>query len=299
MYKSVKRFAGGIAIIISLSALTVSGCNEQKLNSTFRGDGIGVDGDVSDWQGSTQLYDRDNGVKLGVANDKENIYISVVVWGEDIKRKIMMGGVTMWLDAGIDRIGEIGIQFPMSMASSARGNDVLESSPSKNGRSGSESFSERDRRSEMIKEFIGNAKEFELIVGENKESYVYLLDEGEEKTGIKLCMIEKNRSIFYESKVPLRTICGPDYTLPVECSSEFGLKFKTGEIKGRMARPESEDMRGDGQRPGGMGGGRPGGGMGGGMGGGPPRGGMGGQADRPDTDPYEMKIKVILSTGKD
>jgi hypothetical protein len=199
----------------------------------YRPGGIDVDGDISEWEGSTMLYDSENGVKIGVLNDEDCIYVSAVIWGEAVKRKVMAGGMTLWIKDASEDDHILGINYPMGMARSSREKGFRNGMESEGNMRESESQKVKDKRGGMLEDFVGDSNEVRFLGRGGEEKLLCVLPEIERKTGIALSLKEKRRSIIYEAKIPYRSEAGFKYSISQGNSGELDLTLETGKVETR------------------------------------------------------------------
>ncbi len=285
-----RRQRVGWLFAVVVTAVIVPGCGGEELASRWRDrdvaiDGvIGVEGEVDrEWAGArTALEDED--ASVGLLNDSEYLYVSLVLRDPALQRQMVGMGFTVWFDSGGGKDRKFGIRFPLGLGQS--GFPMAEEGPpalGRRGRGGDGEF--RDHLQETLEamtdlEILGPGKE------DRRKMHVF--DAG----GVEVEMGTADGALVYELRVPLVSSDAHPYAIGVEPGGKIGVGLETTRIDMRAMR---EEMRNRG--PGGMGGGRgmPGGGMpGGGMPGGG-RGGMGGR--RPQMpDPLELWAKVRLAS---
>jgi len=202
-----------------------------------------IDGSSSDW--NTTLESKNTGISHGISNDTEYLYIRLNISDTDIQKKILMAGLTIWIDTCGKKKESLGIICPIQKAPARINQNAMKSlnNPPK--------FN-KDQILEA--EFIG--------FKESVESYYIDNNPYEIKVSID---IDEFRSMYYEMRIPLLNIYKNYTDLSLKSLS---IGFETGAIK----MPNQDQMSAN------MGGGRSGGmdspsrGKGGGR-----SGGMGGK----------------------
>ncbi len=89
-----------LCTIFSLGAGFLSGCaTTHKMTSTgFSGAGMIIDGSDADWPTPLQYYDKSDQAGVRVMNDRKSISICFSADEIKLKKKLMMTGLTFWLD---------------------------------------------------------------------------------------------------------------------------------------------------------------------------------------------------------
>ena len=295
MRLSVARLAM-VGLVVSFAVGPVAGCREVELTSAWVTGAVEVDGVDDEWTGAVTYFEKQD-VSVGVLNDEEFLYVSLVTSGP-AGRLAMATGLTIWLDPDGGTDEWYGIRFPVppepGERSSAgrdgagrggRGGDGRAGGRGSGRAGGGRGASPRDRLREV--ELVGpgelSRRRLPLPVG----------------GGLEVAIRNSGSVFVYELKVALAR--NDDYRMGigVEPGSKIGVGLLTGNIEGqgRGGRGGFGGGGGFGGRGGGGGGGRGGSGGGGRGGGGGGRGGGFGGGDRPDRpDPLKLWAKVQLST---
>ncbi len=231
-----------------------------------------------------------------MANDREKLYVSVKTGDEGIQRKILAGGMTLWLDPAARKEQAIGIRYPLKR----QGPPVDGSGMRTRDRMSAERPPVRDsnaaHRSGMP---IPNDLELLGFGACGGASTVHKTN----SCGIVVRMDRNDYGeLVWEAEVPLQAL-----NLEAKPGQILDLGIEIGALN-MPARPMGEDRSSGGGSGGmrGMGGGGMGsmgggmGGMGGGFGGGGRGGGGGGMhgggGPRPGGDPEGMSEKLTKSS---
>ena len=259
--------------ILILSFLINSGCSTLELESTWKDRDIVLDGKGGDWLGA-KYYFEDTAVSVGLINDEQNLYVSMMTENPMIWGQIMRQGLTVWLDAKGGKNKTFGIRFPLQ-----RPRDEQEGE-----RMAPRDMMDEAAREKMMEKFQESMTELEVL-GKNEEVLAKM--NVEDAKGIVVKMRNAAGSLVYELKVPLASSEEKPFALGVNPGDTIGVGF----LSPKMQMRGPSGMRGGGRMPGG-GGGMPPGGFGG-MGG---RSGMGGMGRMM---PQELKIwaKVQLASA--
>ena len=227
-----------ISYIIGI-ILIITGCSVYE--SVYQDTPLNIDGSSSDW--TTTLDSKDNNsFSYGISNDNENLYIRININDQSIQKKLILAGLTVWVDTTGRKNETFGITCPIKKA------------PPKIDRN----FKQRTQstpnwsNNQLLEiEFIGLKDQVEIYyLYDNPYSVEVSIDQDEFK------------SLYYEMKIPFKSIYS-DYSDISLKTLSIGLE--TGALE--MPSPGSGPVGMSG-RPGGMSGGGKGGGRSGGMPGG-------------------------------
>jgi hypothetical protein len=265
----MNRYSAFLPIMFCSFFLLMS-CSTLKLESTWKDRDITMDGIGSDWLG-TKYYFEDLAISVGLINDAQYLYVSVMTENPMVQAQIMRQGLTVWLDPKGGKDKTFGIKFPLGRQGKPQEGEGM--TP--------EGMMDEISREEMMQKLQESMNELEVL-GPN-ERVLEKIDT-ENAKGIDVRMRNAGGSFVYELKVPLTSSDESPYAVGVKAGDTIGVGLLSPKLE--MARPRG--MRGMGGMPGG--GGMPPGG--GGM------RGMGGFGMRPVV-PQELKIwaKVQLASG--
>lgn len=249
----------GYALCALLLVLGLAGCSSTTVYTTDslpRMKEIAVDGKTDDWVGALSIIE-DGSVSMGYRNDKENLYVCLMVEDELLQGQIMRGGLTVWFDPSGGKVKSLGIRYPIGM-----GTPQGEKGEEPRGERGEEPRGEpggwppgEGFRPEAM-------SSFEILRSEKGEPQKISLSEAK---GIEIAATPSRGLFVYELKIPLAQTEPGVIALDAQPGQTVGIGFE-------IPKPERGDMPG-----------RPSGGMPGGGEGGPPMGGMpgGGGGGRP------------------
>lgn len=99
-----------IIIIALFSVLLSSGCSTYI--ATYEETPLNIDGSSSDWKTTLDSKDK-NSYSYGVSNDQENVYIRININDQSIQKKIMLAGLTVWIDTTGKKKENLGITCPI------------------------------------------------------------------------------------------------------------------------------------------------------------------------------------------
>jgi len=262
----LKSFSLYLAFILATTHL--AGCKNLELNSQWRDRDVVVDGVNSEWQNST-TYLEDEKVLIGVMNDENFLYISLITDNPDLRRQMMGQGFIVWFDPSGGKKKVFGIQYPLGLQE--MGVPMMD-------------FVGPDVDNEMRQEIIEQSLMELKILRSDEDDWDRMIVT--DAIGIEV-KVNDTGPFVYELRVPLRNSEHHPYAIGVKRESVgIGLEMQKFDRKKMMAG------RGGGMRGGGMG--RPGG-MRGGMGV-PPGGGM----HRPEmAKPIKLWAKILLAPETD
>lgn len=260
-----------ILIVLFPAMLVLSGCSSFR---TFVTDSavperpIAIDGMTEDWAGRL-LYIADEPISLGFLNDKDDLYICLLVEDFALRTLIQRLGLTIWIDPQGGTKREFGIRYPLGTTARAMsGMPRMDFPPDP-----------EDMPSETVPAEIG------FIRSAKEEPQIVPLSEVK---GVELKLAPSSGRLVYEIRIPLARTEAHPWAVGAAAGQTIGLGFETGTF-------ESPGMPGAG--PGGMGGGRrpP---MGGPPGGGPGMGGGRGSGPRSEM-PRGIKLWATVRLAPD
>jgi hypothetical protein len=260
------------ALILGMAlALPSSGCGGgNSLQSGWVDHDVTVDGDLQEWQGHLTLFE-DAEVDLGVLNDEEYLYVSIVTASRDVQRQIQMRGLIVWLDPTGDKEKTFGIRYPLGLQTADLGNLDMQGMRER----GEPSAEERQRAQELFEETLD---ELEILHSEDHRRRLHTA----EATGIEVRVRPSAASLTYELRIPLEPQEGSEYFVRAEPGQKVSIGIATPEVDREAMMAQFGGRGGPGRE-----GGRPGGG-GGRMGGGRGRGGGRGMGGGPPSPPESI-----------
>ena len=222
------------------------------------------------------LYDTKSGLFYGVYNDNINLGIRFKINDKNVQRKILMKGLSIWIDTTSHKKNNLGIKYPLT------GTAKYLSTPQSRGLT-----IDNDNIELLLKRIPA---EIELVGFERISSQIV---NNNEKNGIAASMETDDHGImYYELTIPLEKIFNKNI-MDIESLPLVSLGFVTGYFSNQgtgMGRPGGQQMTaggGGGRGSGGRGGGSRGGSSSGGRaGGGVTMGGNRPMAQGPDYSGY-------------
>ena len=270
--KSKNLFA---MFILGYSILISSGCSGQlKLDSHWRDRDVVVDGQQNEWHDRMTFVEKQN-VSIGVFNDSEFLYLSLVTNNQAVRRQMIGLGFTLWLDPAGGNKKTFGIHYPLGRFGNGA---IMPGGPPADG---------DEMPSDVPKpDFEKALQEFELIGPGKDERQRFPL------TGAKGIVMEieiSNEALIYEIKIPLNQSEEYPYAIQAQSGKAVGVGFETAELDREALRERmGRGGFGDG-RPGNGPTGIPPGGMG-------ARGRMGGGRFK-TPEPFKLWTSIALASG--
>jgi hypothetical protein len=173
-----------------------------------------IDALTTEWPDS--VWSEKEGIKFAIMNDDQNVYFVLSVAKQDLRRQIMMRGMTIWFDPLAREKKTIGIRYPIGVAEG-----------------GVRRPTDRDIRGG----FAPPLSEFEFISPLERIPLRVSTLAGQ---GVELRINNTQESLVYELKVPL----SPSADHPYSIESHTGAQMSVGiEISGfeRSGAPGGAD----------------------------------------------------------
>jgi hypothetical protein len=111
MIKSVVR-TNTLKVGLFLLALVSTGCAAHDVTSHWCRDGLTINGSEDEWPASFQYYDADRQIGIRMMNDADAVYICFVTNDKELKKKLLMTGLTVWLDPAGEKHKTFGVHLP-------------------------------------------------------------------------------------------------------------------------------------------------------------------------------------------
>jgi hypothetical protein len=302
----IKRLAAGALLVLLLALASLSGCGKKPFASTWKDRDVVIDGRDTEWQDARVAID-DAGIGLGLLNDGEHFFISLILSKPMVQSQVLRRGFTVWFDPKGKTNKTFGIRFPLGVME--QGMERMESGAGVEGiiggrgggigggRRGSDFLRGQidPRVLEEVFERVEKNGQMEILGPSEEDRRRLFIAEGQE---IQLKMLYEHGRLVYELQVPL----GAE-GIGAVASQTIGVGFEVPKL----------DIAAMQQRRSGMGGGIGGmggvGGMGGRRGGeldgisGDGRGrGIDGRRDRRISasfpKPFQLWTKVRLAAGR-
>jgi len=197
-------------LLFSLLSIVIifSGCGDKEIQSKWRTQNIIIDGNDSDWTNSLVYYDDIKSL-IGVQNDHDYLYLCLVTSDQQLERKILTKGLTIWFDNEDKGDKKFGIRYPLM--SKGMNNDAFQGNEDNgevrgltpdDGREGSNDNGQAMGNSGLGTagdKFLKNQTDIEVIDAHN-ETTRYPVSQ---LKGVQLKMTVKDYRMVYEFKIPI------------------------------------------------------------------------------------------------
>ncbi|MFP4622018.1 MAG: hypothetical protein ACLFM7_11960 [Bacteroidales bacterium] len=241
-------------LILMVSVLAgLTACHTvRNVSSPYRDKPVVIDGNLDEWEQDAK-YDKSSKLHYSITHDEDNIYVGLMVKDDMVQKKILMFGLTMWIDTTGGKEQMKGLRYPIP-SEERKELATMEDSDSDLPERARQAIP-RDNTRRIITP--ANLEKMTLIDFNNVEKETVSIAEQE---GINVrIQREKIIGLTYEAQIPIDNLYA-DTSLE---DKDLSLGFITGHL-------DVPDRRSGLLSPGG---GTPGGGM-------RPGSGRGGQIDR-------------------
>jgi len=213
MMKTLSHFVkAGIFLILIL----ILGCSGLQMQSVWNQKEFKPDAVLTEWPDT--VWNEKDGLRFGVMNDGEYLYLAVTALKPEQRRQILMRGLMVWFDPLAREKKSIGIRYPLGGGP----------------------------RRPMDAEVGGALAEFEFISP---------LEEGPQRVpvmagkGVGVSIRGNQESLVYELRVPLRPTSEHPYSIESTAGSKISIGFEISAME-RVAG-QSASTRPSGGRRGG------------------------------------------------
>lgn len=222
MLSVLKPFSIALAFVFAIAHLT--GCKDLELDSRWPDSDVKVDGVNSEWDNST-TYIKDEKVLVGVMNDEDFLYISLITDSPALRRQMMGQGFIVWFDPTGGKKKTFGIQYPLGLQE--MGVSMAD-------------FVEPEANNERRREIIEQSLTELIIRGSDKDDWDRMVIK--DATGIQV-KISDSGPFIYELKVPLRKSEGHPYSIG-ETKESVGIGMEMREFDRESIMAGRGRMRG-------------------------------------------------------
>lgn len=199
-----------------------AGCsNPVSLISYWNEKSIKIDGMDDDWEKNKMEIVKDAKIAVGIAYDKDFMYLGIALLDRGVAMQILAMGFTVWFDSAGTGNKILGIRYPIG------GSGGMPMLPPDGRQENGTPFDER------IKKQLNEVE----IIGPGKLDRTRLTQY--ELTGIAVKLTHQKDGMFYELRIPLKPSDHFPYAInavfgkPVSIFLETG-EFKKQEFGGRM-----------------------------------------------------------------
>jgi len=250
-----------LTFVMWLVLMLMWGCAKTPVyKSTWQQPSFKLDGEDQDWEGK-MYYDSESDFIFGLANDQEKLFVKLKISNQLIQQKILVTGLTFWIDTVGKRKKQLGLTFPMK------------SNPKGMVGGGS-------RRNRNLNVGQGSQKHMDIVNFNMKyktgmESMLLINYFGDERIdftnnknveGINAILrYDKDLMLYYEAEIPLSKIFPNPQKFLNDTTETFSFGFETGKLEmpamGSQAKGGRGGIKGGEMSPIGRGGQRGGGGQ--------------------------------------
>lgn len=216
-----------------LFSFMLMNCSTLKLESTWKERDIVLDGKGGDWLGA-KYYFEEYAMSIGLINDEQFLYVSMMTENPMIRAQIMRNGLTVWFDRRGGKNRSFGIKFPLEMPKKEKEEERIDP----------QEMMDETSRKEMMQKFQETMTELEILGQDEK---VLAKMNIEDAKGIKVKARDAMGTFVYELEVPLGSSEEYPYAVDVKAGDVIGVGFLSPKLEFR--RPSGE--RGGGRVPGG------------------------------------------------
>jgi len=257
-----------LTILIAITILLFSvGCAKKPIyKSEWQSHPLKA-GEFADYWHAPLQYNSKAQMLYGISNDNQNLYVALQITDKTVQRKILLTGLTFWLDTTAKGKEQLGLTFPVQKSSQInRGKNK-----------GQQQSNQRMSKTEIRKfnEKYANGMSEILIVGYDGETESRLGGNKSTKGINAILSLDSLQVLYYEVQIPLQMIFHRTDTFLSDSTKYFSYAFETGHFE--MPLQASGGMKG----------------KGGGQGGGGGRGGGGGGSGQSSGGNSEMKQEML------
>lgn len=223
------------SIIVFLLLAVASGCgsSSEPLVSTQTSTSPVVDGTLDDWSGMIRKVEKES-FSMGVQNDGEFLYVSLVTIDNGVSSQVMRSGLEIWFDPAGGKEKLFGIRFPLGLAASGMQGMGIPSG-------GRQSRGVDSREQEMEKLFNASTHQLQLLAdGEDGQ-----IVPSDGIPGIELSSTISLGTLTYEMRIPLEQSDKYRYAVGAAPGSIVGISLETRKPDVAAARGQREAPGGD------------------------------------------------------
>ena len=181
-----------VAALVSLT-----GCGGMQMQSVWNHKEFKTDASLAEWPDT--VWNEKDGIRFAVMNDEEYLYFALVALKQDLRRQIMMRGLTIWFDPLAREKQTIGVRYPMGLR------DGMQRRPGEGDFGGA---------------LAGALAEFEYISPLEETPQRVSVVAGK---GVELRIHSEEGSLTYELKVPLKPSTAHPYSLESSAGSTISV----------------------------------------------------------------------------
>jgi len=224
-------------LTVWLVVLLLAGCaGDNVYRSSRQQRPVHINGFPDDWE-AEMVYDIKSGILAGISNDNRYLYVVMKISSPVLKQKILMTGLTLWIDPSGKKKKDKGLVFPMQQAPGMK--QAMRNPENKN------------RGMNADRELINSRYE----AGMEAMELINLLGVGTTEIANNISPIGVNGMIritpeddlVYEVCLPLNRLFPEPELYLVDSLKTFSVGFETGKLEIPMDRPGNNAGHGMGQ----------------------------------------------------
>jgi uncharacterized membrane protein YgcG len=250
-------------VLVLLTIIITTSCSKKAIyQSIWQANPIATNKYEIDsvWQANMQ-FDSRAGFSYSVSNDNQNLYASLMIDNHDVTKKIMMTGLTLWIDTIGKGKEQLGVTFPVKFDRNNMFNEGIKN----NKRPDSKIKMTKDDIRKFNDKYINGNSDM-LLIGFDGDPEPQMTSNKSHNGVVGILRMDSLETFYYQTIIPLDMIfTNPSHWL-IDSTKNFSFAFKSGKLE--MPSRQSGGRQGGGSGPGG------GGPRGGGPGGGSPGGTM-------------------------
>lgn len=210
-YKFLVYCLAGFSIVI--------GCKPKPPHQTAKVETkIVINGLDDEWQ-NKYTYDNISKFQYAITTDEQNLYLVTKVQDESLRKKIMLYGLTTWIDTTGKSKEKICIKYPIGLLSEGKN-------------SGSYQPIKKENEKEMNELFMKNGFQLQIRGFRGMEDYgkEYLKISSKSQNGINAAYtIDTLGTFIYEIQIPFAYLTGSKVNSAIK---NYSITFRTGSISG-------------------------------------------------------------------
>lgn len=231
-------------ILIALIVIVFAGCASVTVyTSAYQPTPQKLDGHNDDWTGK-MYYDSKAKMVYGMSNDNENLYVNLKIIDQTVQRKVLMTGLTLWIDTLGKKQKHFGVTCPPKIQPGMMKRD--------GGRRGANDQGKEKIDTEAINQLYAEGFTPMKLAGFGKN--VNPITTNINSEGINMTLrLDSMQVMYYEASIPLDKLFNDPNEYLNDTTKVFSYGFETGFIS-MPVTPSAG--RGGGMRGGGAPGGR-------------------------------------------
>jgi len=277
-------------ILALLTLYFFSSCSHKVYDALdWQSTKVTADGKIQEWPNHLRFYDDKSKVNYTISNDRQNLYLCMIVFDEKSQMKIVRSGLEFRIDTTGKKIFSIAFIFPIA-------NQLMMMQHKRNDIQSTKSHNEKSGYAAKNQKLLSLAKDIQLIGFKPPlAGTISLLNSS---SGISAAIdIDSSGIMYYEAIIPFRTFYKIELTTS-DTNKVFSYEIKVNAIPappthegGGSGRGMEGGENGRGMEGSGMGGGHhSGGGMHGGEHGGGGEHGSGGGYNSGNSEMFSTSV---------